>query len=65
MHTRVDTEAAKGGAMSDATVATQQVPTHVLERAQRLFGMTNDELERALKDPWNLLVILDICEEQE
>jgi len=51
--------------MSEPTVATQQVPAHVLKRAQRLFGMTNDELERALKDPWNLLVILDICGDEE
>ena len=51
--------------MSETTVAAQQVPVQVLKRAQRLFGMTNDELERALQDPWNLLVILDICEQQE
>jgi len=51
--------------MSESTMATQQYPAEVIARAQRLFGLTNDELERALQDPWNLLVILDICEEQE
>jgi len=51
--------------MSEPTVATQQFPAEIMERAKKLFGMTNDELDRALQDPWNLLVILDICEEQE
>lgn len=51
--------------MSEPSVATQQLPTEIMERAQRLFGMTNDELQRALQDPWNLLVILDICEAQK
>lgn len=51
--------------MSESIVAAPQYSAEVLARAKRLFGLTNDELERALQDPWNLLVILDICEEQE
>jgi len=50
--------------MSDPGIATRQVPDEVLEQAKELFGMEHDELEKALEDPWNLLVLLDICRQK-
>jgi len=32
----------------------------ILEAAQQLFGLTNDELERILADPEQLLAIADV-----
>jgi len=32
----------------------------ILEAAQKLFGLTNDELERLAEDPEQLLVLSDI-----
>jgi len=51
--------------MAEPGIAAQQVPIEVLDRAKKLFGMTDDEMTKALADPWNLLVILDICDQQE
>jgi hypothetical protein len=47
------------------TVAVQDVPPEIIARAKMLFGLTNRELAQALEDPWNLLVILDICEQEK
>ncbi|MFC2095859.1 hypothetical protein ACFLSW_05430 [Candidatus Bipolaricaulota bacterium] len=34
----------------------------ILEAAQKLFGLTNDELEKLASDPEQLLVLADIVE---